>query len=440
MKSIFILLILTILNSCSFDKKTGIWKDENAVPKNKKIFKDFNRLSTLNEPQKKDIPIKDGFNFKITAAQNNFKWTDELYQENNNLENFTYTDNNKIILKSKKLSRSTLNKKFLYNENLIFLSDTKGNIILYSIDEDRLIKKINFYKKKYKNINKKINLIFENHTLYVSDNIGYIYAYNIKKNKYLWAKKNKVPFRSNLKLSKNKLITSDQNNNFYFFDKKTGKLLKMIPTEETVVNNLFINNLSKSENSIFFLNTYGSLYSFDILEMRLNWFVNLNQSLSLNTGNLFYGGNIIIQEEKAVVSSRDFTYIINSNNGLVEFKKKFSSKVNPIISNNYLFTVTNQNLLLALNLKNGEIIYGYNIDKLIANFLDKKIKRVEIKKIMLLNNKIFVLSDKNFLYTFSLYGNLEKLNKLPSKLISDMILIDNSILFLNDKKKLVIID
>ena len=153
--------------------------------------------------------------------------------------------------------------------------------------------------------------------------------------------------------------------------------------------------------------------------MRLNWFVNLNQSLSLDTGNLFYGGNIIIHEDKAVISSGDFTYIINNNNGLVEFKKKFSSKVNPIISNNYLFTVTNQNLLLALNLQNGEIIYGYNIDKLIANFLDKKIKRVEIKKIMLLNNKIFVLSDKNFLYTFSLYGNLEKLNKLPSKSISD---------------------
>ena len=253
MKSIFILLILTILNSCSFDKKSGIWKDENAVPKSKKIFKDFDRLSTLNEPHKKDIPIKDGFNFKISAAQNNFKWTDELYQENNNLENFTYTDKNKIIFKSKKLSRSALNKKFLYKDNLIFLSDIKGNIILYSINEDRLIKKINFYKKKYKNINKKINFIFENHTLYVTDNIGFMYAYNIKENKYLWAKKNKVPFRSNLKLSKNKLLTSDQNNNFYFFDKKTGKLLKMIPTEETIVNNLFINNLSKTENNIFFL-------------------------------------------------------------------------------------------------------------------------------------------------------------------------------------------
>jgi hypothetical protein len=48
----------------------------------------------------------------------------------------------------------------------------------------------------------------------------------------------------------------------FFFNKKNGEILKLIPTEETIIKNKFINNLSLNKK-IFFLNTYGSLYSID---------------------------------------------------------------------------------------------------------------------------------------------------------------------------------
>ena len=38
----------------------------------------------------------------------------------------------------------------------------------------------------------------------------------IKKIKLLWAKNYKIPFRSNLKIYKNKLIAANQNNNLFF--------------------------------------------------------------------------------------------------------------------------------------------------------------------------------------------------------------------------------
>ena len=62
--------------------------------------------------------------------------------------------------------------------------------------------KFNFYKKKYKKIKKKLNFIIENGIIYVSDNIGYLYAFNYKTKKFLWAKNYKIPFRSNIKLKK----------------------------------------------------------------------------------------------------------------------------------------------------------------------------------------------------------------------------------------------
>ena len=77
----------------------------------------------------------------------------------------------------------------------------------------------------------------------------------------IWAKNYKVPFRSNLKISQDKLLASNQNNNLYFFNKNTGDIIKLIPTEETTVKNRFINNLSLNNNYHLFLNTYGSLYA-----------------------------------------------------------------------------------------------------------------------------------------------------------------------------------
>ena len=155
----------------------------------------------------------------------------------------------------------------------------------------------------------------------------------------MWAKNYKIPFRSNLKETNNQLISADQNNNLYFFNKTNGNILRIIPTEETLVKNQFINNLSMSDNSLFYLNTYGSLYSVDKMTMNINWFLNLNQTLDLNPGNLFLGTEVINNEGKIVIISNDTTYIIDSFSGSVLFKK-ISSRFKPIIYDRYLFIIS----------------------------------------------------------------------------------------------------
>ena len=49
-------------------------------------------------------------------------------------------------------------------------------------------------------------MIVEKEIIYISDNIGYVYAYNYLENKILWAKNYKIPFKSNLKIYENKLL------------------------------------------------------------------------------------------------------------------------------------------------------------------------------------------------------------------------------------------
>ena len=55
-----------------------------------------------------------------------------------------------------------------------------------------------------------------------------------------------------LKILKDKLIAANQNNNLYFFNKNNGEIIKRIPTEETLVKNKFINNLSIKTIIYFF--------------------------------------------------------------------------------------------------------------------------------------------------------------------------------------------
>ena len=128
------LLITIFLTHCSFDNKSGIWQNNSeTISKSKERFEDFKTLYSKEATFNSKIAAPLNFKISVDKSKNILKWTDEFYNKSNNLENYNYKNLNKIIFKSKKLSRNKLNKHILYNRNLLILSDSKGNIILYSM-------------------------------------------------------------------------------------------------------------------------------------------------------------------------------------------------------------------------------------------------------------------------------------------------------------------
>ncbi len=442
MKLFYVLVILIIFQSCSFDNKTGIWKNENSISnKDNDLFNEFKKISISEDNFNEEITLKKSFKFQKSNPVDNFQWNDIFYSKNNNLKNFKYNYLNRIIFKSKKITRHKVNNYLLFEENNLIVSDQKGNIIVFSINKNKMISKFNFYKKQFKKIKKNLNYIVGNNIIYVSDNIGYVYAFDYKNNKILWAKNYKIPFRSNLKILDNKIMLSNQNNNLYFLNKKSGNILKLIPTEETIVKNKFINSLSINKNdTLLFLNSYGSLYSINVKTMRINWFINLNQTLDLNPSNLFFGTQIVNNENKVIISSLNKTYIIDSSNGFIEYKYNFSSLIKPLIHKNIVFFVTKNNLLISLNLNNGKIVYSYDINKQIAEFFNVNKKNAFFKNIMLLNNDIIIFLQNSYTLNFNINGKLKDVSKLPSKINTYPIIIDGSILYLDKKNKISIIN
>ena len=367
MKFIFILSIIIYFSSCSFDNKSGIWISENQNIK-KKNFSEFETLVSSKEVFNEIIIPKKNFNFESLENKRNLDWSDIYYDESNNNENLAYENKNNLLLKSKKLTKNKVKDFFLFNKGNLILSDVKGNLIVFSLKDNIEKAKFNFYKKKFKKFDKNLNILTHNDTIYVSDNLGFLYAYNYEKNEIIWAKNYKIPFRSNLKISDNKLIGADQSNNLYFFDLNSGEIIKKIPTEETVLKNKFINNLSANKDKIFYLNTYGSLYALDKDTAKINLFLNLNQSEDINPSNLFLSNQIINNGDKIAVSSDSKTYIIDVETGSVDYSENFSSTIKPILTKKYLFLITKNNLLISVDLKNFEIIYSYDLNEKMQMF------------------------------------------------------------------------
>ena len=189
MKLFYAIIILFILSSCSFDDKTGIWKNENLTQTAKDgPLNDFKKISSSKNIFDTIINLDKKFIFSLTDIIRNDHWKDPFYSDSNNFNNFKYNNNNQLILTSKKITKYESSKQLLYYKNNIILNDRKGNIFIYSINKNRVISKFNFYKKRYKKLKKNINLIIENNILYAADNLGYIYAYDFKINSLLCKK------------------------------------------------------------------------------------------------------------------------------------------------------------------------------------------------------------------------------------------------------------
>ncbi len=437
MKLFIFLIVIIFLNNCSFDNKSGIWNNKSFSSNENNQFKNFKNLAFEKNVFNKVINIQKDFKFKSTKLVLNNDWKDVYYNNNNNFPNFKYNDLNEIIFRSKKLSSLETDNLFLFINDHVIISDRKGNLIIKSIIGNKRYTKFNFYKKRHKKINKYLNLVAENDIIYVSDNIGYLYAFDYKNEKVVWAKDYNVPFRSNLKIFKNKLITSNINNELIYIDKNSGNTLRKIPTEETTIKNQFINNIAQIKNLTLYLNTYGSLYSIDSESMRINWLINLNQSLDLSPRNLFFGNQIVSKNNKIVVSSNKTTYVIDKNNGKIIFQKNFSSILKPVILNDYIFFITNNNLLISVNNLSGKIIYSYDINQSIADFLKSKKKNVTFKSFLISNNKILIFLENSYLLIFNLNGTLEEIKKLPYKINSDPIIVKGSIIYLDRKNKII---
>ena len=441
MKKLLFILILFLI-SCSFDNKSGIWENQKIknlekVATNKNYIPVFEKEKYLNT----EIKLKNKNEIQLSKLTTTSKWTVENYDSNYHLHNLNYINNLKIDLKSNKLSRGKLSDKIFYLNQKIIFNNLNGEIFVYSIDQNKIIFKYNFYKKFNYKRKKILNILVDNNIIYAADNFGYLYALNYSTNKILWAKNYGVPFNTNIIKKDDSIYLANSNSTFFSINKKNGEVLWSYKTENKVVRSSFNSIILIQNNNIYYLNNFLNVYNFKHNLSSPVWVSSLvTNRFEESTSNAI--NNFVANKNKLIVSQSNKILIVDNKNALIERSLPIKSDINIISSGNLLCSISNTNFLICFNSQTGKILWSKNIDKALQKkeFVKLRKKIGKISSMKFINDNIFLFTKKSYLIKISpLNPKIISVDKIPVKLNKNFIIIEGKILNIINGNKLVII-
>ena len=216
-KNIFIILIILILNSCSFDTRSGIWTEEpiNLGNEENKEIKVLFKKEILNENE---------FNPNLKLEIKNFNQNKNKFNGNNfgaleissSFENISKYSFNRI----KYFDHFEPELVFIRNDLIFF--DKKGSIIRF--DEKSKIKwKVNHYNKKEKKLPPILKIAKVGNKLLITDNLAKLYLLDASNGKLIWKNEHKVFFISQIKVDRDRFYVLDASNIFTCYSLSNGK-------------------------------------------------------------------------------------------------------------------------------------------------------------------------------------------------------------------------
>jgi outer membrane protein assembly factor BamB len=369
-KLIIIVISLVFLNHCSLNENSRIWKDKDQKidnPKNvKKIFSEEKKITIeLNQELKLDFS-KSKTNNKIVDNKNDYGFQNYsgLINKVGNYKFSKFDDINQLNF-----------KPIFLNDGLIFF-DKKGSIYRYSNSQKVLWKK-NYYSKAEKKLKPKLNFILEGENLLVTDNIAKYYSININSGELNWSKNNTYSFNSEIKKHKNRIFVVDYKNTLRSYNINDGSELWNLQTEDsfTISNTKF--SLIIINDMVVFSNSIGDITAVDIKTGLIIWQLPTQSSKIINETYNFKTSKLVSDGKSIFFSNnKNEFYSVDAKTGTTNWINKINSNLTPIISGNFLFTVSNEGYLHLIEKNEGNILRITDVYK------DYKIKnRKDIKPI-----------------------------------------------------------
>jgi len=442
-KRIIFFLIFILINNCSFDNKTGIWGDAKKEKK---------RISELEKQQKKIIEIEKVYSSenihkkeklltkKITLSKpkKNSSWIMSGLNHQNLLGNIYLSGVDNIFLKKKigkdKFEINRFKATLLaHGKNLIF-SDDKGTI--FNINEFGKINwKKNIYKKVYKRIYKNLVISIYKNNIYIADNIGFVYSFNLDNGNLVWIKNYGVPIKSNIKIFNDQIFLIDQDNKIFSLNTKDGSLVWDILSISSFIKSQNLLSLAISINGdLFAITSAADIYKIQAESGKVIWSRNAAGSLYANATDFFNSSEIVLSGDKIIFSTGTSLYSYNENNGNINWQIKVTSVDAPIIDGENIFIVTNNGYLVILNKDTGEIISSSYILKI----LKKKKQNTTVTDFIMGSDKIYSITLNGYMIVSSaLSGKVESFKKIGGSNISPAIINNGNLYILIEGSKII---
>ena len=410
-KIIFIIIALVLLNNCSLNKNSKIWKgSEKKSENNNNILEVFgeerNTITSFNDGLKLDLSGVKTNNVIIENYNNNGSQT--YKGELNKIANFKFS-------KLDEISHLDFKPGFLKNGIIFF--DNKGSIIRYDNDK-KVIWKKNFYSKKEKKHKPKLSFISDNENLYVVDNIAKYYSINLKTGKLNWSKYNTYPFNSNIKKYKDKIFAIDYKNTLRCYKKKDGSECWNLQTEDSFTISNIKYSLIIVNDQVVFSNSIGDITAVDTETGFISWQLP-TQGNDIIKETFNFKISKLVSDGKSIFFSNNKNefYSIDFKTGTTNWVNEINSNIKPILIENLILTISNTGYLYILEKNTGNII---RISDLYKNYKDKKRNHVYPIGFAIGGKDLFLSnSDGKIIVSSIELGNIIKIEKVSSGLISE---------------------
>ena len=411
MNRIIILIIaLTFLNQCSLNENSRIWKDKEKkleAQKNiKKVFLEDKKITTeFNQELKLDLSIIK-FNNKITDNENNYG--------SQNYEGLIDKIGNYKFSKFEDINQ--LNFKPIFLEDGLIFFDKKGSIIRYN-DKTKVLWKKNHYSKSEKKLRPKLDFIQDGENLLITDSIAKYYSVNINSGELNWSKNNIYPFNSDIKKHKNKIFVIDYKNTLRCFNISDGNECWNLKTEDsfTISNSKF--SLIVINDKVIFSNSIGDITAVDIETGVIIWQLPTQSSSIINETYNFKISKLVSDGNSIIFSNnKNEFHSIDVKTGTINWINEINSNITPIITENLIFTVSNEGYLIVIEKNNGNII---RVTDLFKNYKLKKRKNINPVGFVIGNTNLYLTNTDGKMIVVDLsLGDIKKIEKISGDFIS----------------------
>ena len=372
----------------------------------KKYFQKKKKITTeFNQELKLDLSIIK-FNNKITDNENNYG--------SQNYEGLIDKIGNYKFSKFEDINQLNFKPIFL-DDGLIFF-DKKGSIIRYN-DKTKVLWKQNHYSKSEKKLRPKLDFIQDGENLLITDSIAKYYSVNINSGELNWSKNNIYPFNSDIKKHKNKIFVIDYKNTLRCYNISDGNECWNLKTEDsfTISNSKF--SLIVINDKVIFSNSIGDITAVDIETGVIIWQLPTQSSSIINETYNFKISKLVSDGNSIIFSNnKNEFHSIDVKTGTINWINEINSNITPIITENLIFTVSNEGYLIVIEKNNGNII---RVTDLFKNYKLKKRKNINPVGFVIGNTNLYLTNTDGKMIVVDLsLGDIKKIEKISGDFIS----------------------
>jgi outer membrane protein assembly factor BamB len=443
MKLLLIFFFLLII-SCSSDKDKKV---------DLEIFKkQGEKINVFEANNVFDKEVDSSSILQLNQPQLNKKWSYEHFSSNNFYDHLVYEGKFQDIFKKSigdYINKNNDSGSLLAFENFAFFSDEKGKIYKFDTSNQKIIWELKIYESSYNDYPKNIVLFLNGDVLYAADNLGFIYSIDVQTGKIIWQQNYGIPFSSNLNFHKGVLFVVNQNSRLYAFNPSDGQKIWSFESLSGLIKPSRSSNISLYDNKLLFSNDVGDITAIDLDQQVIIWTKNILSQNTISNNLVFKISNILIDKKDVYVSSNSGDlFNFNLETGEIKWSLKLSSIQNHISTDKYLFVLTENAYVVALNKLNGSILWSLNLNKHSKSIIEGS--NVGIFSTPTNNDHFGLLLGSGYLYLTSASGYIFKISAVDGKYISSKkinnelsrapIIVDNKILILNRSSQLIIVN